>query len=123
MIDSKAKQSVRLATAADVPQLAKAIARAFFDDPVAVWSCPSDKFRPYVLERFHRARLEQLLLRGEVWTTDGLASAALWAGPGEWRTTGREDLALARSIYQSRAVAHPAVLARSPLVAYGLTGV
>jgi ribosomal protein S18 acetylase RimI-like enzyme len=112
-----------LATAADVPKLAAALARAFFDDPVAVWGCPSDEFRPHVLRRFHTARLTQLLKRGEVWTTDELASAALWAGPGDWKTTTLEDIQLARSIYQPRVFMHPVVLARSPMVGIGLTNV
>lgn len=108
---------------ADVPQLARALARAFFDDPVAIWSCPSDKLRPFVLERFHGPRLTQLLSRGEVWTTDELASASLWAGPGDWKTTAREDLALAGAIYQRRAFAHPLMLARSPMVGIGLNNI
>lgn len=115
--------SARLATAADVPQLALTIARAFADDPVAAWSCPSQSFRPHVLERFHGTRLRQLIARGEVWTTDELKSAALWAPPGLWNTTLREDIELARSIYQPRALAHPVVLARSPMVALALTNV
>ncbi len=115
--------TARLATAADVPKLSRALARAFFDDPVAVWGCTSDKFRPYVLERFHGTRLRQLLKRGEVWTTDELASAALWAGPGDWNTTALEDVQLARSIYRPRVLAHPVVLARSPMVGIGLTNV
>lgn len=115
--------SVRLATAADVPQLSRALARAFQDDPVAKWSCPVDTLRPHVLERFHRARLNQLLKRGEVWTTDDRMSAALWTGPGDWRTTVAEDVALAAAIYQRRSLMHPSVLARSPMVGIGLTNV
>lgn len=113
----------RLATSADVPQLAKAIARAFQDDPVALWSCPSDRFRPRVLERFHGTRLKQLIARGEVWTTDELLSAALWAPPGLWNTTLREDVQLARAIYQPQVLGHPVVLARSPMVGLALTSI
>jgi ribosomal protein S18 acetylase RimI-like enzyme len=76
-----------------------------------------------MLERFHGRRLTQLLARGEVWTTDDLASAALWAGPGQWKTTPREDLELAGAIYQPRVLAHPVVIARSPMVGIGLTNV
>ncbi|MBJ7353788.1 MAG: GNAT family N-acetyltransferase [Thermoleophilaceae bacterium] len=115
--------AARLATAADVPQLARALARAFADDPVAAWSCPPASLRPYVLERFHGARLRQLLDRGEVWTTDELASAALWAQPGEWKTTAREDLELASALFQRRSLARPSVLMRSPMVGIGLTSV
>ena len=115
--------AARLATAADVPQLSRALARAFQDDPVASWSCPVNTLRPYVLERFHRVRLNQLIKRGEVWTTDDLMSAALWAAPGEWKTTASEDVALAGALYQRRSLRHPSVLARSPMVGIGLTNV
>lgn len=113
----------RLATEADVPALSRSIARAFFEDPVATWSCPSGSFRPRVLERFNATRLRQLIARGEVWTTDELQSAALWAPPGMWETTIREDLQLARAIFQPLALAHPVVLARSPMVALALTNI
>ena len=61
--------TLRQATAADVPELARMLARAFLDDPGAVWSCRADALRPAVLERFQAARLRQLLPEGEVWTT------------------------------------------------------
>lgn len=115
--------AARLATAADVPQLSRALANAFFDDPVATWSCPPAKLRPHVLERFHGARLTQLLRRGEVWTTDELLSASLWAAPGEWKTTARDDWELASALYQRKSLAHPSVLLRSPMVGIGLTNV
>lgn len=122
-LEGRGMSNARLATADDVPQLSRAIARAFFDDPVAAWSCQSNSFRPHVLERFHGTRLRQLIARGEVWTTDELKSAALWAPPGLWNTTLREDIQLARSIYQPRVLVHPVVLARSPMVALALTGI
>ena len=87
---------LRLASEADVPDLARALARAFMDDPIAEWSCPPERLRPAVLERFHGNRLRQLLHHREVWTTDERSCAALWAPPGCWRTTLREDFALAR---------------------------
>jgi GNAT superfamily N-acetyltransferase len=100
----------RRASAADVPQLARALARAFQDDPVARWSCPPDAARPRMLERFYRTRLRQLLAEDEVWTEPGLAGAALWAPPQRWRTTLLEDLQMGRSMLT------PRLLARMPLV-------
>lgn len=73
-----------------------------------------------MLERFHATRLRQLLVRGEVWTTDELLSASAWAEPGEWKTTLREDIQLARSVIRVRSLGHPGVLARSPMVSSGL---
>src|ERR1019366_4127542 len=104
---------VRRATSADVPALARMLMRAFLDDPVARWACPPDALRPASLERFQANRLRQLLVHDEVWTTDELSCAALWAPPARWRTTLREDAALVR-IFN-----HPRLLARMPLVTAG----
>jgi len=107
---------VRRATSADVPALARMLTRAFLDDPVASWACPPDALRPSSLERFQAIRLRQLLRHEEVWTTDELSSAALWAPPGHWKTTLREDVALVRMFN------HPRLLARMPLVTAGWLG-
>jgi|SRR5271165_6985949 len=111
------KPATRRAGEADVAILTGVLARAFIDDPVAQWSCPSDRLRPKVLGRFHGTRLHQLLPHREVWTTDELSCAALWAPPGRWRTTLREDLALSRSMM------HPRLIPRMPLTVSGLLGV
>jgi ribosomal protein S18 acetylase RimI-like enzyme len=104
---------VRRATEADVPALSRMLMRAFFDDPVAGWACPSDALRPSSLERFQAIRLRQLLAHDEVWTTDDLRCAALWAPPARWKSTLREDAALVR-IFN-----HPRLLLRMPLVGLG----
>jgi ribosomal protein S18 acetylase RimI-like enzyme len=109
--------AMRRATIEDVPALARMLARAFLDDPVAQWSCPPERLRPGVLERFHGTRLRQLLAYQEVWTTDDLACASLWAPPQRWRTTWQEDLAIARC------VARPRLALRLPLSLVGLLGV
>ncbi len=108
---------LRRATATDVPELARMLARAFLDDPVAVWSCRAAALRAVVLERFQAARLRQLLSEGEVWTTPELSCAALWAVPGRWKTSAREDAELARCLL------HPRLIGRAPMVAIGLPGV
>lgn len=108
--------TTRRATLADVPELARMLARAFLDDPVAMWSCRPDALRPAVLERFHAARLRHLLGDEEVWTTPDRSSVALWAPPQRWRTTPRQELELAR------AVLHPRLLWRAPLIVTGLLG-
>lgn len=106
----------RRATPEDLTGLAQMLARAFFDDPVAMWSCRPDDLRPRVLERFNAARLRHLLGDREVWTTPELSSAALWAPPKRWRTTVRQDLGLARIML------HPRLFARGPLIGAGLLG-
>lgn len=105
---------MRRATEADLPALGRMLARAFHDDPVAAWACPYEAERPRMLERFHTARLRQLLPHGEVWTTPGCESAALWAPPGAWKTTLREDLQLTRSMLR------PRLLPRASLIGRGL---
>jgi ribosomal protein S18 acetylase RimI-like enzyme len=107
---------VRRATLDDVPALARVLARAFFDDPVASWSCRPDRLRPAVLESFNATRLRQLLVHEEVWTDDRLATVALWAPPKRWGTTPREEMEMARPLL------HPRLIARMPLVAYGMLG-
>lgn len=112
---------VRRATAADLPALARALARAFQDDPIARWSCTPDALRPSLLERFYEIRLRQLLRHDEVWMAAGdgadALGGALWLPPEEWRTSVREDAQLARVLL------HPRLLPRFPLVVHGFTGI
>jgi ribosomal protein S18 acetylase RimI-like enzyme len=109
--------AIRRAALADESALASMLARAFQDDPVAMWSCGPDTLRPAMLERFHATRLRQMLIHDETWTTADLTCAALWAPPESWRTTLRQDAALAGCLL------HPRLIARLPLVATGLLGI
>ena len=86
------------------------------DDPVAGWSCPPERLRSSVLERFQGARLRQLVQHEEIWTTADRCSAALWAPPERWKTTPRQDLELARGML------HPRLLPRAPRTIAGLLG-
>ena len=106
----------RRASQADVPALARSLARAFFDDPVAIWSCKHDVLRPRVLERFNATRVRQLLERDEVWTEETLSCAALWAPPRQWRGSLRQDLEIAGCLL------HPRLIWRLPLLARGFGG-
>src|SRR5262249_27523836 len=109
--------TVRRASQSDVPALARMLARAFLDDPVASWSCRPDALRPAMLERFHVTRLRQRLADEEVWTTPDLKPAALWAPPRRWKMTPRQDAAMAACLV------HPRLVVRLPLVAAGLLGI
>ncbi len=111
-----ASPTVRRATADDAAPLARTLARAFHDDPVACWACPPARLRPRLLERFYAVRLLQLLDEQEVWTDASHRAAALWAPPERWRTTLRQDLALARGMVA------PRLLPRLPLVLHGMLG-
>jgi ribosomal protein S18 acetylase RimI-like enzyme len=110
----RAPPTVRRATVADVPGLARTLARAFFDDPVALWAFPPERLRLGALERFQALRLRQLLVDQEVWTTSELTCAALWAPPERWKTT------LAQDVVFLRCFAHPRLLARAPIAIPGM---
>jgi len=105
--------NIRRATSADVPALARMLARAFLDDPVASWAWRPDRLRLGALARFQAVRLRQLLAGDEVWTTDELTCAALWAPPGRWHSTLRETAELVPSFR------HPRLFMRMPMVALG----
>jgi ribosomal protein S18 acetylase RimI-like enzyme len=105
--------AVRRATEQDIPALAAMLARAFLDDPVASWAWRADDLRLGALERFQAARLRQLIAGEEIWTTDELTCAALWALPGRWHMTLRETAMLVPCFL------HPRLFARMPLVALG----
>lgn len=104
---------VRRASAADIPALAAMLARAFLDDPVASWAWRPDELRLDALERFQATRLRQLIGEQEIWTTDELTSAALWAPPGRWHMSLRETAMLVPCFLR------PRLFARMPLVALG----
>jgi ribosomal protein S18 acetylase RimI-like enzyme len=104
---------VRRATAQDIPALAKMLARAFLDDPVASWAWRAQELRLQALERFQAVRMRQLIAEEEIWTTDDLTCAALWAPPDRWHMTLRETAQLVPCFMR------PRLLARVPLVALG----
>jgi ribosomal protein S18 acetylase RimI-like enzyme len=105
--------SVRRASERDIPALAAMLARAFLDDPVASWAWRPDELRLGALERFQAVRLRQLIADDEIWTTDDLTCAALWAPPGHWHMTLRETAMLVPCFLR------PRLFVRMPLVALG----
>ena len=109
------RESARRAEELDLPRLAQVLSRAFLDDPVARWSCRPDRLRPKVLERVFGLRLRQLFGHHEIWTSDRLASAAVWAPPERWKTTVSDDIALGWALARN-----PRLTLRTPLVIRGL---
>lgn len=114
---SVAAPVARRATLADVPTLARMLARAYDDDPVAIWTCRSDALRPTVLEGLYRVRLTQTLPHGEVWVTPELSCAAVWQPPGNGGTTLANELARVRVLLHPRLI--PRMVPRLPLIALG----
>ena len=75
----------------DIRPIAAALARAFEDDPVAVYIFPDPARRPRGLERFFRLQVGRTFLRrGEAWTTTELAGGAFWLPPSSPRPGLRE---------------------------------
>lgn len=71
----------------DVPTLSKAMARAFFDDPVVgEWCFADESKRMRRLERLFELFLHRVYLaHDECYTTDGRIGGAFWLPPGTWK--------------------------------------
>jgi GNAT superfamily N-acetyltransferase len=106
----------RRARSEELPELARMLARAFHEDPVAGWACRPDDLRTRVLERLFGMRLRDIHPQGEIWTDDDLHSVAVWAAPDQWHTTVRQDIAYATSLL------HPRLALRMPMVITGMLG-
>ena len=83
---------MRPARSGDAPDLAAALARAFFDDPVTVWANPSAAKRLRRTERFFLGRVRALLPHGLSFATDARDGAAVWSPPDGWQMGVREFL-------------------------------
>lgn len=108
-----ATHPIRRARREDTPALAAALARAFLDDPVATWAWRADGERLAALERFQATRIKQLIGYEEVWCSEDMSCAALWAPPGHWHSTIAETLELVPCFLR------PRLIGRMPLVALG----
>jgi len=77
---------IRRAGPDDTKPLAKALARAFADDPMMSFLLPDEHQRRRRLPMLFALQLRSLQAHlGEVYTTSELSGAALWAPPGRWR--------------------------------------
>lgn len=115
---AKLDVTVRKANGADVPALAQVLARAFDDDPMANWFVAQDGRRAERLEHMHRVELERISLpHNEVYTTDGLHGAALWAPPGQWKMGVIQQVRLMPAMMKS------VTLRRAPKVLSGVTAI
>jgi GNAT superfamily N-acetyltransferase len=93
---------VRPARKGDVRELARTLARAFYDDPVTAWLVPEEKARTAKLARlFATMTRHHHMARGGVEVAgapdkpDGaIGAAALWDPPDQWQETQRAQLAM-----------------------------
>ena len=72
----------RPATSADIPAVSRALAAAFFDDPVFSYCYPDAVARKEILPRWFEIVIESTLPHGEIYTTDEGVAGALWVPPG-----------------------------------------
>lgn len=86
--------AVREATSADIDGVARALTRAFADDPLMQYMLPRVAKRPKQLHVFFRTDLKRSLRAGKAYTTDtgGTDGGAIWSEPGKWRQSGLELL-------------------------------
>jgi GNAT superfamily N-acetyltransferase len=86
-------------TAADVPVVAKALARAFEDDPVMSFVFRDDTERISRLENAFGLFLRKIWLeQEECYATDRRFGAALWLPPGKWHLPYRKQLMMLPSM-------------------------
>ncbi len=101
----------RLVQDADVPAVAAALARAFANNPAFSWTYRDPASRPGKIERGFVPLLRHLWLpRGECWTTDDLAGAALWLPPGTWETPLSIQLRLMPSVLANARLETPRLM-------------
>jgi GNAT superfamily N-acetyltransferase len=88
----------RPARKADIRELSRTLARAFFDDPVMLWLLPDAQARTAHLGRlFATMTRHHHLARGGVEVASGgpgIGAAALWDPPNQWQETRRAQLAM-----------------------------
>lgn len=90
------KETVRKAIAEDVLRIARALARAFYEDPIMKWVLPDDSRRLRQLERsFDSIFLRRVCFpHNEIYTTEGISGGALWLPPGKWQLGLLDNLRL-----------------------------
>lgn len=88
---------VRRATPEDIVVVTRSLASAFLDDPVSAFLFPDAARRESILRDFFVVQLSRTYLpRGEVYTTEDRAGAALWLPPNSPMPTLRDQLAYLR---------------------------
>jgi GNAT superfamily N-acetyltransferase len=77
------EHGIRKMTVEDCPVVSRAMARAFFDDPLQVWALRDPATRLSILEQvFELLSRYSSVPRGESYTDATLACAAFWVPPG-----------------------------------------
>jgi ribosomal protein S18 acetylase RimI-like enzyme len=77
---------VRKAANTDAARVVAVLARAFDDDPFVNWMAAQDKRRARRIYDAMALAYRMVANYHEVYTTEGVHGAALWAPPGKWQT-------------------------------------
>jgi GNAT superfamily N-acetyltransferase len=102
---------IRKATREDVPRLAQALARAFYDDPVINWLVPKDSERIHRSERGFAFYLRKVYLpHDECYATEDGVGGALWLPPNKWHVGPLAQLRLAPGMIAAMGPRLPQVL-------------
>jgi len=87
---------IRKMTVDDCPVVAKAQARAFFDDPLQSWALPDASTRLSILEQvFALMSRYSSLPRGESYVDESRSTAAFWVPPGAFEPDAEGAAAMA----------------------------
>lgn len=93
---------VRPAVGDEWRRLGHLLGDAFQDDPVWQWVVLDPQRRRRHLGAAFAQLIRSSAAAGNLWTTEDLAGAAMWAAPGRWRTTpselARMALPMARAV-------------------------
>ena len=84
---------IRRARQDELPRVARLLAEAFYDDPVASWVYRDDRRRLARLDTLFTLNLRRVAMRhDEVWATEHDAGAAMWMPPGTAKLGTGEEL-------------------------------
>ena len=87
--------TVRRVGADEVAAAGETIARAFQDDPGLSWAAPVAARRHRFGPRYFALLIRKIYMpKGHVYTTDDGGAVAMWAPPGEWKTSNTQALPL-----------------------------
>lgn len=85
---AKADLAIRPANAADIPELAAVLARAFAQDPFACWLAHPERDKATAMALAFQLQLKHLAMPGGlVFCVEDRSGAALWSAPGNWDLT------------------------------------
>ncbi len=75
----------RPAVDADIPAIARSLAKAFHDDPVMLHMLRAPSKRERQMTTFFATEMKRALKVGAVFTADEHPAGAIWMAPGQWR--------------------------------------